>query len=560
MTSTAAFDPDGPEPTRQTLTGQGSTRQAPARRGKVMRVSVLTIAVALLAATLAPGTASSAPAPAAWPTTTVSTAGQPAATSSPEPTLTWGDCPEAVAAPGLECGTIDVPLDYAEPDGRTIEVAVSRLASTDPRERRGVLLTNTGGPGGEGLAYPAGLRDVLKLPQEILDQYDVIGMDPRGVGHSTPVTCGLSPLDQPTNIPMYARGAADVRAEATRVAAVAEKCGSSATADLLPHITTANTARDMDRIRVALGESTISYFGISYGTYLGSVYTSLFPEHSDRFLLDSATGPGGWDASFSRLFGQGVEDRFPDFARFAAARPEYGLGETPRQVRAKYFELAARLDKTPSPDGYTGAAFRFATFAALYYDSSLPGLAETWQALDQGEPVPVPGSVTAPAPGEQATPGEPAAPSSEATGIPADNYVASQLHVICNDSDWPEQLWRYQVNVAIDRVRYPMFGAAGANVTPCAYWPSEPVEPQVEITDEGPSNVLILQNLRDQATPLAGAQDLRDAFGDRARLVTADQGGHLSYLRLGNDCADDIATEFLLTGVLPADDVACGAP
>ena len=129
--------------------------------------------------------------------------------------------------------------------------------------------------------------------------------------------------------------------------------------------------------------------------------------------------------------------------------------------------------------------------------------------------------------------------------------------MICNDSDWPEKLWRYQVNVAIDRIRYPMFGAAGANVSPCAFWPAVPAEPPVEITDEGPSNVLILQNLRDPATPLSGARELRGAFGDRARLVTADEGGHLSYLRLGNDCADDIATAFLRTGERPQHDVAC---
>ncbi|ONI91812.1 hypothetical protein ALI22I_06935 [Saccharothrix sp. ALI-22-I] len=87
--------------------------------------------------------------------------------------------------------------------------------------------------------------------------------------------------------------------------------------------------------------------------------------------------------------------------------------------------------------------------------------------------------------------------------------------MICNDSDWPESVRTYQRNVAIDRIRYPMFGAAGADITPCAFWPSEPVEPQVEITDEGPSNVLILHNLRDPATPLAGARELRQAFGDR---------------------------------------------
>ncbi|MEU6713981.1 alpha/beta hydrolase [Nonomuraea sp. NPDC046802] len=451
-------------------------------------------------------------------------------------TLSWGKCPEDVPGAGLECATLDVPLDYRNPGGRTIEIAISRLASTEPDKRRGVLLTNTGGPGGEGLAYPAVLRS-MGLPQSVLDSYDVIGIDPRGVGHSTPVTCDLKPEQQTSNIPEYALNAADVAARAKIVAGIAEQCGSSKTAPMLPYITTANTARDMDRIREALGESKVSYFGRSYGTYLGSVYTTLFPHRSDRFMLDSATGPGGWDATFSRMFGRGVEDRFPDFAKFVAEHPEYGLGRTPAQVKEKYFELAARLDATPRPDGFNGKLFRHITFAELYYDARMPWLAKVWRALDTGEPFPD-------------SPDDP---------IDLDNYLSSQLHVICNDSDWPESVRTYQRNVEIDRIRYPMFGAAGATITPCAFWPSEPVEPPVKITDRGPSNVLILQNLRDPATPLAGARKLREAFGDRARMVTADQGGHLAYLFLDNRCANDAATKFLVTGQRPRHDVACAA-
>jgi pimeloyl-ACP methyl ester carboxylesterase len=457
------------------------------------------------------------------------------AAASTSDTLAWGPCPDDVPGAGLECATLDVPLDYRDQKGRTIEIAISRLKSTNQERRRGVLLTNTGGPGGEGLVFPAIMRDQLRMPKEVLDSYDVIGIDPRGVGHSTPVTCGTTLAEHPTNIPLYARNAADVRAEAARVAGVAEKCGSSATASLLPHITTANTARDLDRVRAALGEATASYYGISYGTYLGSVYTTLFPHRSDRVLLDSATGPGGWDASLTRLFGRGVEDRFPDFAKFAAAHPEYDLGTTPTRVRAKYFDIAARLDRTPSPQGINGALFRHITFAALYFDRGFPELADTWHRLDVGDPLPP--------------------PDGEVPDL--DNYLASQLHVICNDSDWPESVATYRRHVAVDRIRHPLFGAAAANITPCAFWPSEPIEPPVEITDRGPSNVLIVQNLRDPATPLAGARQLRKAFGDRARMVTADQGGHLAYLYLDNACLNTIATDYLVTGKRPRHDVAC---
>ncbi|MGW4040577.1 alpha/beta fold hydrolase [Streptomyces sp. NPDC004778] len=108
--------------------------------------------------------------------------------------------------------------------------------------------------------------------------------------------------------------------------AVAKKCAASHTAGLLPHITTANTARDLGRVREALGEPKASYFGISYGSYLGSVWATMFPKSTDRVFLDSLTGPGGWNGSFARTFRRGFEDRFPDFAEFAAAQNEkYGL-------------------------------------------------------------------------------------------------------------------------------------------------------------------------------------------------------------------------------------------
>ncbi|GAB3568997.1 alpha/beta hydrolase [Amycolatopsis endophytica] len=452
-------------------------------------------------------------------------------------TLSWGKCPEDVVATGLRCATLDVPLDYRDPEGPAIEVAISRLPSAHPEKRRGVLLTNTGGPGGPGLRFPADLRD-LGLPQSVLDSYDVIGMDPRGVGHSTPVTCDLTPGQAFTDIPLYARDSAEVAATAGTAAVIARQCGSSATAPLLPHITTANTARDMDRVREALGEPEISYLGISYGTYLGAVYTTLFPGHSDRFLLDSSVGPGGFDITASRMLGRGVEDRFPDFAEFAVAHPEYELGRTPGEVRAKYFDLAARLDTTPSPEGVDGKLFRHLTFAQLYYDKNLPSIAAQWHALNTGAPLPAAGTAAAAA-------------------APTDNAAASQLHVVCNDSDWPEDVRTYQRNVAVDRIRHPMFGAAAANVWPCAFWPSEPVEPPVEITGRGPSNVLMVQNLRDPATPLAGALALRHAFGDRARMVTADQGGHLAYLFQDDTCLNDAATTFLATGQRPRHDTAC---
>jgi pimeloyl-ACP methyl ester carboxylesterase len=468
---------------------------------------------------------------------------QPA--SAEQPKLTWSACPkDPTVGPDLKCASLDVPLDYQHPDGKKISIEVSRLSSADPAKRRGILLTNSGGPGGSGLGFPTTLQQ-LGLPKSVLDTYDIIGMDPRGVGHSSPVTCDLKPQEWLSNIPSYALNEADVVVQAKISDAVAKKCGASESASELPYITTANTARDLDSVRQALGEAKASYYGISYGTYLGAVYTSLFPDTTDRVLLDSATGPGGWDVTFSRLYGEGFEARFPDFAQYVSAHSEYGLGTTPSQVKAKYFELAGKLDKKTSVDGVTGKLFRQITFADLYHDSKLPELAKIWKTLDDGKPLPKASSGSA--------------AESPAQAGPPDNYLASQLSVICNDSNWPTDLATYQRNVEADRHQFPMFGAAGADITPCAFWPSEPAEAPVQISDQGPSNILIVQNLRDPATPLSGAKKLQAAFGDRARMVTADQGGHLAYLYLKNSCLNDTATAFLATGIRPGADVACAA-
>ncbi|OZM69997.1 hydrolase [Amycolatopsis antarctica] len=457
------------------------------------------------------------------------------AANTPDP-LRWGACPEDTAAPGLECSTVRVPLSYQDPDGKQIDIAISRMASKNPAQRHGVLLTNPGGPGGAGLQFPTQLLDA-GLPQTVQDTYDVIGIDPRGVGHSTPVTCDMTPEQMSRgNIPPYARSSADVVKRGEEAKLVAEQCASSESAWMLPHLSTANAARDMDRIREALGEEKISYHGASYGTHLGAVYSTLFPERTDRISLDSSVPPGGLDSEGGRLIGRGVQDRFPDFAKYAAAHPEHGLGSTPEEITAKYFELAERLDEKPQ-QGLDGALFRLVTFGHLYRDAQLPMLAELWKAIESNQPQPDP----------------------EVPPFQSDNSFASHLYTICNDADWSRSVPSYQADVEVDRIRYPMFGAATANIRPCAFWPSAPVEPPVQVGDRGPSNVLMVQNLRDPATPLAGAEKLRDALGRRARIVTADQGGHGAYLYGANQCANDTVTTFLTTGQRPAQDRACAA-
>ncbi|MET7371088.1 alpha/beta hydrolase [Micromonospora arida] len=466
-----------------------------------------------------------------------STAGKPMAG------LAWAACPEDVVVPPtvqlpLQCAKVPVPLDYGDPDGAQIEIMVSRIASTNPEKRRGVLMLNPGGPGGTGLDQPAFL--VSKgLPTGVTDAYDLIGMDTRGVGHSAPVSCGFTADDAYwANIPPYAPDDAAVTRQAEIAKDVAERCAANDADGRLKHLSTANMARDLDRIRAALGEEKGNFYGASYGSALGAAYTSMFPATTDRVVLDSIVGDTHLDQAGLRRFALGMEQTFPDFAKWAAARHEsYGLGRTPQQVRRTYLTLAERLDKTPSPDGLTGALFRQITFGFLYNEIQYPSLAQIWQTYLKPGEAPRAKAATAP--------------------NPQDNALTVFLAVTCNDVEWPEDVDTYRRAVAQDRKRYPLFGAASANITPCAFWKHPPTEPPVAINDKGPRNVLILQNRHDPVTPLAGGKLLREKFDKRSRLVTVDESGHGVYVLGGNGCALNVTTSYLVDGKMPAGDRTC---
>ncbi|WP_051109087.1 alpha/beta hydrolase [Actinomadura flavalba] len=466
------------------------------------------------------------------PTAAPAAAGPPPGAAPVAPPV-WRACPDlGEPAPGLRCATLRVPLDHARPSGPTIDFAVSMLPATSRKLRRGVLVLEPGGTDRSELALPARLA-AQGMPASVRERYDLIGFDPRGIGRSSPVTCDLRP-GQDLSIPasQAASGPAAVARRAAELRVIARQCGASATGAQLPHQSTANVARDVDRLRVALGERKISYLGYSYGTYVGAVYATLFPHRTDRVVLDSVVGPGGMDHTWSRRLGRGVEDRFPDFARWAAARhAEYGLGRTPAQVRASFHRIAAKLERRPA-GGYDGPGFRYLTFSSLFADAIFPDLARTWSELDRGT----------------------AAEPPPSTGV---MDFSGLISLACNDGNWRRDVGYYQRAVALDRLRYPIFGASGANLWPCAFWPVQRAEPPVRIGQNGPSNVLLVSNLRDPGTPYVGATAMRRALGARARLVSVDQGGHLVYLYGVSACADAIVTRFLVTGERPRTDVRC---
>jgi len=378
--------------------------------------------------------------------------------------LTWGACPTPTPNangvpfprdPREQCASLRVPRDYRHPGQGTITLEISRIRTADPAHRRGDLVVVPGGPGGSGLDYPGQMAGLL--PSAVLSSYDLIGFDERGVGNSTPVRCDLPAADRAAelNYPFPAPDGS-ITANLAFAHTVADDC-AAASGSYLADISTANSARDLDRIRAALGERKISYIGNSYGTYLGQVYASLFPARADHVVLDSVVAPGGIRQGIS-LFSQGAAQTFPALAAYLAARDAtLHLGATPAAVRATYFRLTAELDKSPLtlPDGLVldGNGLRALTYSSLTKPDFYPLAAHAWQ---------VAATRTTAAPGGSSG-------SSLPTVIP-DNFVAAQDAVICGDSVWPSDPSYYAARTAADRERYPLTNGMSGNVWPCAFW------------------------------------------------------------------------------------------
>ncbi|MEV0192281.1 alpha/beta hydrolase [Kitasatospora purpeofusca] len=458
--------------------------------------------------------------------------------------LRWERCSEDQPA-ALECTTVKVPLDYGDPGRRTVGIAVSRIKAGSTAKRHGVLLMNPGGPGAPGLTMPAGMEPLL--PAEVRERFDLVGFDPRGVGRSSPVNCGLTADEQGLHHP-YAAGT--FGQDVARARNVADKCWSKA-GDLLPHMTTRNTARDMDAVRAALGERTISYLGHSFGTYLGAVYTQLFPRRADRFVLDSALDPALVWRGVVRGTTEAAELAFTRWTRWAAAHDAtYRLGSTPEAVRAAFWDLIGQADRTPiALEGqlFDGNAIR-AQYPVFVQVETATAFVAALKAATAGAPA-APGT-TAP---DTSTP---AADTPAAETVDMDNVVSAAWAVMCGDAGWPRDPEQYRRDAVRDRAARPLAGDLGANIQPCAFWKSAPREPATTVDNN--VKALIVQNEWDPQTPLAMAKSMRRALHG-ARMVTVTGGeGHGVLVTGRPSCADGDVTRYLTTGRLPATDRTCG--
>jgi pimeloyl-ACP methyl ester carboxylesterase len=513
----------------------------PGRQRRPLLAPCLLTAAILVSAALA-----GSPAVAQQPTaelqqSTVETSVLPSRLTQQQPA--WRRC--AADEPEIyECATIDVPLDYRQPTGTTLTVAISRLRTSTPANRRGILLLNPGGPGGPGALMPLWMQTAF--PAEVLSQYDLVGFDQRGVNASSPITCNLTD-DEMTFTRILPPYKADTfQQDVERARTVAEKCASSG--PTIAHITTRNTARDMDLIREVLREPKASYFGVSYGTYLGAVYTQLFPGRADRVVLDSAVDPGlAWRGAAQAM----AVDSPPAFARWAewtAKRDTlYSLGVSSEAVKKTFWDLVTLSDRKPIElygSLWNGDRIRREMRRAVFTTQVAAGMIADLKLASAGKDVETPHVALRPA-------GSP----------PSDNLEALSWAILCNDvTNWPRQPETYRRDAIRDKKRYPLAGDAVSNIMPCAFWTVPHTENDSTVNNNVES--LIVQNEWDPQTPAFMGRGLHRALRG-SRLVFVDEGeGHGVYSQQrenGDACAAAVVDRYLSTGVLPSRDVTCRA-
>jgi pimeloyl-ACP methyl ester carboxylesterase len=466
-------------------------------------------------------------------------------------TIDWGRCDDAFLRQfGARCGMLDVPLDYTDPTGAQIQIALSRVKHTVPDDQyQGVVLVNPGGPGGSGLIYSIlGALDLTGIPSDVGAAYDWIGFDPRGVGSSEPaLTCIPNYFhgDRPPYIP---NSQALIDKWLARSEKYADAC-AAAQPDLIQHMTTADAARDMDQIRQALGQDQINYFGFSYGTYLAMVYDALFPGKIRRAVLDSNVDPRNvwYQANLNQdiAFETNISIWFGWIADHAGA---YHLGKSAGAVSKRFYEAQRGLKRHPA-GGLVGPAEWTDIFLyAGYYQSTWLSLAKTFSKWvnDHNTKRLVNAFYTWVGPGY-------------------DNGYAVYLAVGCTDAPWPQDWATWEAdNWATHEVAPFVTWANAWFNAPCLFWDA-PSQTPVNITGTTTPFLLIDETL-DAATPYEGSLYVRSIFANSVLIAVEGGTTHAGTLFSGNDCTDQPIADYLADGTLPPRqagsdaDVVCQAP
>jgi pimeloyl-ACP methyl ester carboxylesterase len=451
-------------------------------------------------------------------------------------TLHWHAC--SGQGSGLECSSLAVPLNYADPSGRKITLALSMIPATAPvAQQQGVLLVNPGGPGASGLSLAGEVASGIS-PQVAAD-YDIVGFDTRGVGSSVPaLSCEPTFFSgvRPDYIPANAAAEQVLIGRAKAYAAGCERRYGW----LLPYLTSVNMARDLDQIRLAFGVQKINYFAFSYGTYLGQVYGTMFPGRVRRMVLDSTVDPtGAWYAdNIAQDYAfQGRLEAF--FAWMAKYDGTYHLGSTAAQVQSAYYSARARLKQNPV-SGANGSMigedeFDDTFLVAGYLNAVWPAFAE---ALSQY----VNGGITSGILSQYQT-----------YGLQGENEFAIYNAVECDDVEWPRNWSKWQADTerVYKTAPFQAWDNAWFNAA-CAFWPVKAPATPFKVNGTGLPPVLMLQGTLDAATPYAGAQNAHRLLPSARMVVVEGGGNHGQSLEYpANACVQNYLNSYLATGAVP---------
>ncbi|MGW4204544.1 alpha/beta hydrolase [Streptomyces sp. NPDC004726] len=459
--------------------------------------------------------------------------------------IAFGACPKAESLPkSVSCGTVEVPLDYAEPDGRRISLTVSRVrASGGPDEYQGAFVYNPGGPGASSMYFPM----VAQLPEwkRVARAYDIVGYAPRGVGRSAPLSC-QDPADSvkgPTLAPTHPSPSYK-RERIAEAKAYADGCARK-NGSALRHYTSLNNARDLDVLRAALGQERLTFMGASYGTYFGALYATLFPSHVRRMVFDSAVNPARDKIWYRNNLDQSLafESRWADFRTWVAKHDAtFGLGTTPEAVARSYEKARAQLAKKPAGGEVGPGQLQAAFLGTAYYDDYWMPRATALSEYLKGNEKPLIAQ---------------AAPKPEAARD-AENATAVYTAVECNDAPWPTEwrVWDRDNTALARRAPFETWDNAWMNL-PCAYWSPPRQEPLEVRTERGAlPPVLILAAERDAATPYAGAKELARRLRGAVLITEKDAGTH----GIGggpNACVNTHLENYLLRGETPVRRASC---
>ncbi|ONI91633.1 peptidase [Actinosynnema sp. ALI-1.44] len=482
-------------------------------------------------------------------------------------TLDWHLCADAELPtprqPGtqdLECATFRTPRDWDRPNERQdLTIAISRLKSTGPTTAS--VLTNPGGPGGPGRDFPAVLRNQAKLREH----QEIIGIDTRGTGKSTNVSCGGG-LGVGTTLDARDRDPRNLNLIVDSVKYAASSC-QRASGELGPLISTFQMVRDLELLRVLLGREKINWIGYSAGTWLGARYAQQFPNRTGRFVLDSSTEfTGSWQQSFAwqplgfeRRFRQ---DFLPWLARYDST---YHFGTSGEAARQTYENVRFALTRNPVDlDGVQVGPTTLDTYVlgGLKSKHSFPLTANMLVKVKALTEASTPDQARAEARAEvKSALSKPRSPLSEpiGTGDAPDAFEGTLTNTVCNEGTWTgnRQSIIRQSQQFIDRGQSLIVGT-WMWFQFCAFWKGQPC-PLPTMDGKGVPPVLIVQSENDPATPIEGARKAHKAFQNSRLLTVTGEGDHGIY-GLGNAGVDKIVDAYLVDGVVPDDQSVPGMP